>query len=80
MIEYRTFTGGIFETNCYALKAPDGWILFDAPEGACDWLIREGIELRLLLQPTGTSITSRTWPRSSAALAARSAFIPRARQ
>ena len=33
MIEYRSFTGGIFETNCYALKAPEGWMLFDAPDG-----------------------------------------------
>jgi len=53
MIENRTFTGGIFETNCYALKAADGWILFDAPKGACDWLTREGIELRLLLLTHG---------------------------
>ena len=53
MIEYKTFTGGIFETNCYALGAPEGWILFDAPDGACDWLVREGIELRLLLLTHG---------------------------
>ena len=49
MIEYRSFTGGIFETNCYALEAPEGWILFDAPDTACDWLVQQGIELRLLL-------------------------------
>jgi hydroxyacylglutathione hydrolase len=53
MIEYRSFTGGIFETNCYALKAPDGWMLFDAPDGACDWLVQEGMELRLLLLTHG---------------------------
>ena len=53
MIEYRSFTGGIFETNCYALEAPEGWILFDAPEGACDWLVEQGIELRLLLLTHG---------------------------
>ena len=53
MIKYRTFTGGVFETNCYALEAPDGWILFDAPAGACEWLVREGIELRLLLLTHG---------------------------
>ena len=34
MIEYD-FCGGIFETNCYLLQAPEGWILFDAPDGAC---------------------------------------------
>src|ERR1041384_214797 len=53
MIKYRTFTGGIFETNCYAFEAPQGWMLFDAPEGACDWLVRQGIELRLLLLTHG---------------------------
>src|SRR5262245_32742917 len=53
MIEYRSFTGGIFETNCYALEAPEGWILFDAPDTACDWLVQQGIELRLLLLTHG---------------------------
>ena len=53
MIEYRSFTGGIFETNCYALEAPEGWILFDAPDGACDWLVQQEIELRLLLLTHG---------------------------
>lgn len=52
-MKYKSFTGGVFETNCYALEAPEGWILFDAPEGACDWLVREGIELRLLLLTHG---------------------------
>ena len=53
MIEYRSFTGGIFETNCYALEGSEGWMLFDAPEGACEWLEEEGIELRLLLLTHG---------------------------
>src|SRR4029453_14335259 len=53
MIEYRSFTGGIFETNCYARKAPEGLILFDAPDTACDWLVQQGIELRLLLLTHG---------------------------
>jgi glyoxylase-like metal-dependent hydrolase (beta-lactamase superfamily II) len=53
MVQYRTFTGGIFETNGYALQAPGGWVLFDAPEGACDWLVGEGIDLRLLLLTHG---------------------------
>ncbi len=53
MIEYRSFTGGIFETNCYALEGPEGWTLFDAPDGSCDWLVAEGIELRLLLLTHG---------------------------
>lgn len=53
MIGYQTFTGGIVETNCYALEAPDGWILFDAPDGACDWLVRQNITPRLLLLTHG---------------------------
>src|SRR5262249_59287472 len=31
---YKAFCGGIFETNCYLFEAPEGWIFFDAPEGA----------------------------------------------
>ena len=53
MIEYQSFTGGVFETNCYALEAPEGWILFDAPDGVCAWLVGQGIELRLLLLTHG---------------------------
>lgn len=52
-MEYETFCGGIFETNCYLVKAPDGPILFDAPDGACDWLEREGITPKLLLLTHG---------------------------
>ena len=53
---YESFSGGIFETNCYLLEAPEGWILFDAPDGACDWLEssrRRGIDLKLLLLTHG---------------------------
>jgi len=53
MINYRGFTGGVFETNAYAIEAPAGWILFDAPDGACAWLARQGIELKLLLLTHG---------------------------
>ena len=52
-MHYESFTGGIFETNCYAIEAAEGWILFDAPDGACDWLVRQKIELRLLLLTHG---------------------------
>jgi len=52
-MQYRTFTGGIFETNGYAFEAPEGWLLFDAPDGACDWLVEQGIELQLLLLTHG---------------------------
>ena len=37
-MNYKSFCGGIFETNCYLFEAPEGWILFDAPEGACEWV------------------------------------------
>ncbi|MDQ6655311.1 MAG: MBL fold metallo-hydrolase [Verrucomicrobiota bacterium] len=50
---YETFCGGIFETNCYVLSAPEGAILFDAPDGACEWLTAQGIEPRLLLLTHG---------------------------
>jgi glyoxylase-like metal-dependent hydrolase (beta-lactamase superfamily II) len=53
MIAYRSFTGGIFETNCYALEAPEGWMLFDAPEGACDWLAGQNVDLKLLILTHG---------------------------
>jgi hydroxyacylglutathione hydrolase len=50
---YQTFTGGIFETNCYGFEAPEGWILFDAPDGACDWLEGANIAPKLLLLTHG---------------------------
>jgi len=50
---YESFCGGIFETNCYLLRAPDGWILFDAPDGACEWLVSQNVELKLLLLTHG---------------------------
>jgi hydroxyacylglutathione hydrolase len=52
-MRYRSFCGGIFETNCYLIDAPEGPILFDAPEGACDWLVDEGISPKLLLLTHG---------------------------
>jgi hydroxyacylglutathione hydrolase len=50
---YESFCGGIFETNCYLLEAPEGWILFDAPDGACDWLNSRNVDLKLLLLTHG---------------------------
>jgi len=50
---YESFCGGIFETNCYLLDAPDGWILFDAPDGACDWVESRIVDLKLLLLTHG---------------------------
>ncbi|MDQ3313854.1 MAG: MBL fold metallo-hydrolase [Verrucomicrobiota bacterium] len=50
---YETFCGGIFETNCYLLAAPGGHILFDAPDGACEWLESHGLSPDLLLLTHG---------------------------
>ena len=52
-MHYETFCGGIFETNCYVLQAPEGAILFDAPDGACEWLESQGITPKLLLLTHG---------------------------
>ena len=50
---YHTYTGGLFETNCYLLEAPGGPILFDAPEGVCDWLQTRQTGLKLLILTHG---------------------------
>lgn len=50
---YEAFCGGIFETNCYLIEAPKGWILFDAPDGAADWVASRNIDLKLLLLTHG---------------------------
>jgi glyoxylase-like metal-dependent hydrolase (beta-lactamase superfamily II) len=53
VLTYETFCGGIFETNCYVISAPEGWILFDAPDGACQWLESRDVDLKLLLLTHG---------------------------
>src|SRR5260370_16428801 len=50
---YEAFCGGVFETNCYLIAAPEGWILFDAPQGACEWLEARKGETKLLLLTHG---------------------------
>jgi len=50
---YEAFCGGVFETNCYLVSAPEGRILFDAPEGACEWLERHDVDVNLLLLTHG---------------------------
>ena len=52
-MNYKQFCGGIFETNCYLLKAAQGWILFDAPEGSCEWVRSLGVDPKLLLLTHG---------------------------
>ena len=53
MLTYETFCGGIFETNCYLVAAPEGLILFDAPDGACAWLESRHLDPKLLLLTHG---------------------------
>jgi glyoxylase-like metal-dependent hydrolase (beta-lactamase superfamily II) len=53
VLKVKSFCGGIFETNCYLVEAPEGWILFDAPDGACSWIESEKIEVKLLLLTHG---------------------------
>jgi glyoxylase-like metal-dependent hydrolase (beta-lactamase superfamily II) len=47
------FTGGVLETNAYFFEAPEGNILFDAPQGVCDWLESLGTKPHLLLLTHG---------------------------
>ncbi len=46
-----TFTGGVFDTNCFFLK--DAAILIDAPQESADWLRRSGHKVDWLLLTHG---------------------------
>ena len=48
-IDCLVYTGGICATNGYLLKAPEGAILFDAPEGILEWIIKEDVDIELLI-------------------------------
>jgi hydroxyacylglutathione hydrolase len=52
-MRYETFCGGIFETNCYLWHTPQGAILFDAPDGSCEWLQRNRVQPKILLLTHG---------------------------
>lgn len=47
----ETFTGGIFDTNCFFLPGPN--ILIDAPQDAAAWLTARGARVELLLLTHG---------------------------
>jgi hydroxyacylglutathione hydrolase len=53
MMNYESFCGGIFETNCYLFHASEGALLFDAPDGSCEWLAGHGIDLKMLILTHG---------------------------
>jgi len=46
-----TFTGGVFDTNCFFLPGPG--ILVDAPQDAAEWLRERGHRVALLLLTHG---------------------------
>ncbi len=47
----ETFTGGIFDTNCFFL--PGANILIDAPQDVAAWLAERGLRVELLLLTHG---------------------------
>ena len=50
----KVHTGGLFQTNAYAVPSPSGkWLLLDAPEGVVDWAKREGWDVAGLLLTHG---------------------------
>ena len=50
-MKIETFTGGIFDTNCFFL--PDHGILIDAPQDAATWLARTSAKVKTLLLTHG---------------------------
>src|SRR3954447_12850258 len=50
-LQIDSFTGGIFDTNCFFLK--DSGILIDAPQETAEWLQAAGHRVRLLLLTHG---------------------------
>jgi glyoxylase-like metal-dependent hydrolase (beta-lactamase superfamily II) len=48
MLKFKTFTGGDFATNCFLVEAPQGGVLFDAPEGADEHFAGDKIDLLVL--------------------------------
>ena len=48
-MQIDSYTGGVFETNCFFIPGAEGGILIDAPEGACDWLQAHGFKVGTLL-------------------------------
>lgn len=53
MPDFDSFTGGVFDTNCFYLSAPEGNFLIDAPAGALDWLQSKDAQVDLLLLTHG---------------------------
>jgi len=52
-MKIESFTGGIFDTNCYLIEHQDQTILIDAPQESADWLTRNNKKVTLLLLTHG---------------------------
>jgi glyoxylase-like metal-dependent hydrolase (beta-lactamase superfamily II) len=48
MNRFKTYTGGVLDTNCFYYQAAAGGILFDAPQGADAAFAHERVDLLLL--------------------------------
>jgi hydroxyacylglutathione hydrolase len=48
MNRFKSFTGGVFDTNCFYYGAPKGGILFDAPQQAYSAFTAEKVDLLVI--------------------------------
>ncbi len=46
--QFKMFTGGVLDTNCFYYPARDGFILFDAPQGSAEAFAAQPIDLLVL--------------------------------
>ena len=47
-MKIESFTGGIFDTNCYLIEHQNQTILIDAPQESADWLAQENKKVNAL--------------------------------
>lgn len=52
-MQFDTFTGSSFETNCFLISTETGTILIDAPQGSAEWLAERGARVTHLLLTHG---------------------------
>ncbi|MEO8205093.1 MAG: MBL fold metallo-hydrolase [Chthoniobacterales bacterium] len=48
MLQFKQFTGGVFETNGYLIEAPEGNLLIDAPDGIASAFTGQSIDMLFL--------------------------------
>ncbi len=48
-MRFKTYTGGIFDTNSYLIENGGRPVLIDAPKGCAAWLKAEGLRVAMLL-------------------------------